>query len=47
MPLDFQVVYVNDPDGHVLELISLPIDELVDVINATVGGGGSPPGLAT
>jgi catechol 2,3-dioxygenase-like lactoylglutathione lyase family enzyme len=44
---DAKVVYVTDPDGHVLELISLPIDELVDVINATVGSGGSPPGLAT
>jgi len=42
-----KVVYVTDPDGHVLELISLTIDELVDVINETVGAGGAPPGLAT
>ncbi len=29
MPLDFQVIYVNDPDGHVLELIDVSIDDLV------------------
>jgi catechol 2,3-dioxygenase-like lactoylglutathione lyase family enzyme len=42
-----KVVYVTDPDGHVLELTTLSIDEIVDVINSTVGAGGSPPGLAT
>ena len=41
-----RVVYATDPDGHVLELIDLPIGDLVDVINETVGGGGAPPGLA-
>jgi len=42
-----KVMYVTDPDGHVLELISLTMDELIDVINETVGAGGPPPGLAT
>jgi len=29
MPLDFQVIYVTDPDGHVLELIDISIEDLV------------------
>jgi catechol 2,3-dioxygenase-like lactoylglutathione lyase family enzyme len=29
MPGDFQVVYVTDPDGHVLELIDIDARELV------------------
>jgi len=41
-----RVVYATDPDGHVLELIDISIDDLVDVINDTVGAGGAPPGLA-
>jgi lactoylglutathione lyase len=43
---DGKVVYVTDPDGHVLELISLSIADLLVVINDTVGAGGAPPGLA-
>jgi catechol 2,3-dioxygenase-like lactoylglutathione lyase family enzyme len=41
-----KVIYASDPDGHVLELISLSIDDLVDVINDAAGAGGAPPGLA-
>ena len=42
---DAKVVYATDPDGHVLELIDLSIDGLVDLINDSVGAGGAPPGL--
>ena len=44
---DTKVVYATDPDGHVLELIGLSIDGLVNMINDTIGGGGAPPGLAS
>jgi catechol 2,3-dioxygenase-like lactoylglutathione lyase family enzyme len=27
--LDFTVIYVTDPDGHVVELIDVPVEELV------------------
>jgi len=43
---DVRVVYATDPDGHVLELINIDIDGLVDVINETVGAGQTPPGVA-
>ena len=29
MPLGFQVIYVTDPDGHVLELIDVAVEDLV------------------
>jgi catechol 2,3-dioxygenase-like lactoylglutathione lyase family enzyme len=40
MPLDFQVIYVTDPDGHVLELIDISVEELVKRL------GESDPALA-
>jgi len=43
---EVRVVYATDPDGHVLELINIDIDGLVDVINETVGAGQAPPGVA-
>jgi catechol 2,3-dioxygenase-like lactoylglutathione lyase family enzyme len=37
--------YATDPDGHVLELINLGIDDLVDLLNArTRAAQGSPEG---
>jgi predicted enzyme related to lactoylglutathione lyase len=43
---DTRVIYATDPDGHVLELIDVGIDELVEIINETVGAGQAPPGTA-
>jgi glyoxylase I family protein len=33
MPGGFQVIYVTDPDGNVIELIDIRIEDLVDVLN--------------
>lgn len=33
MPGGFQVIYVTDPDGNVLELLDIRIEPLVDVLN--------------
>jgi catechol 2,3-dioxygenase-like lactoylglutathione lyase family enzyme len=41
-----KVFYATDPDGHVLELIDISMDDLVDVINDAIGAGDAPPGLA-
>jgi catechol 2,3-dioxygenase-like lactoylglutathione lyase family enzyme len=43
---DARVIYATDPDGHVLELINLSIDQLVDLINETAGAGLTPPGIS-
>ena len=33
MPGGFRVIYVTDPDGNVLELIDIRIEDLVEVLN--------------
>jgi catechol 2,3-dioxygenase-like lactoylglutathione lyase family enzyme len=33
MPGGFQVVYATDPDGNVLELIDIRIEDLIDTLN--------------
>jgi catechol 2,3-dioxygenase-like lactoylglutathione lyase family enzyme len=35
MPLGFQVIYVTDPDGHVLELIDVSIQDLIQRITSS------------
>ena len=39
-----RVIYVTDPDGNIIEIIDIGIDDLVDVCNAAAAG--APPGLS-
>lgn len=41
---DARVMYVTDPDGHVIELIDVTSDRLIEIINESIDAGAPPPG---
>jgi catechol 2,3-dioxygenase-like lactoylglutathione lyase family enzyme len=39
-----RVMYMTDPDGHVLELMDCPGERLIEIINEAIETGAPPPG---